>query len=185
MRLRTRLRTAAALSLGLALASCAQPRRPDGGVGLVQPTAAAPDFAAPDQDGRPRSLVEFRGKPVVLYFYPKDGTPGCTKEACAFRDAWKRFEAAGAVVLGVSRDSIENHRAFAKEHGLPFLLLADEDGAICGRYGVRSTLGFASRVTFLIDRDGRIARTFPDVDPGVHADEVLGAIAALPAAASH
>jgi peroxiredoxin Q/BCP len=175
---------AAALSLGLSLSigACTQPRRPDGGVGLVQPTAVAPGFAASDQDGRPRSLVEFRGRPVVLYFYPKDGTPGCTKEACAFRDAWKRFETAGAVVLGVSRDSVEKHHAFAKEHGLPFLLLADEDGAICEKYGVRSTLGFASRVTFLVDREGKIARTFPDVDPGVHADEVLAAIAALPAA---
>lgn len=168
-----------AAALVLALPACTQPRRPDGGVGLVQPTAVAPAFAAPDQEGRPRSLVEFRGKPVVLYFYPKDGTPGCTKEACAFRDAWKRFETAGAVVLGVSRDSVEKHRAFAKEHALPFLLLADEDGAICEKYGVRSTLGFPSRVTFLIDREGRIARTFPDVDPGVHADEVLGAIAGL------
>jgi peroxiredoxin Q/BCP len=167
------------LVVTLALASCAV-HRPDGGVGLVQPTAAAPDFAAPDQDGASRSLREFRGRPIVLYFYPKDGTPGCTKEACAFRDAWKRFEGVGAVVLGVSRDSVEKHRAFAKEHALPFPLLADEDGAICAKYGVRSTFGLASRVTFVVDREGRIARTFPDVDPGVHADEVLAAIAALP-----
>lgn len=174
---------AAALVLATGSAACAQPRRPDGGVGLVQPAALAPDFVAPDQDARPRSLLEFRGHPVVLYFYPKDGTPGCTKEACAFRDAWKRYEAASAVVLGVSRDSVEKHREFAKEHALPFPLLSDESGAVCEKYGVRSTLGYASRVSFLIDREGRVARVFPDVDPGVHAEELLAAIAALPSGA--
>jgi peroxiredoxin Q/BCP len=175
-------RVALAIALTVSAGACAQPRRPDGGVGLLQPAALAPDFVAPDQDAHPRALAEFRGRPVVLYFYPKDGTPGCTKEACAFRDAWKRYEAASAVVLGVSRDSVEKHRAFATEHALPFPLLADESGAICEKYGVRSTLGYASRVTFLIDRDGRVARVFPDVDPGVHAEELLAAIAALPGA---
>lgn len=117
---------------------------------------------------------------MVLFFYPKDGTPGCTKEACAFRDQWKRFDASGAVVIGVSRDSVEKHRAFAEEHRLQFPLLSDDDGTICRSYGVSSTLGMASRVTFVIDRGGVIARTFDDVSPATHANEVLAAVASLP-----
>ena len=168
-------RLALALSLALAL-GCGSSRRPDGGVGLVQPPAPAPTFSARDQEGKARTLAEFRGKPVVLFFYPKDGTPGCTKEACAFRDAWKRFEERGAVVVGVSRDSVEKHKAFASEHKLPFVLLSDEDGSVCAAFGVAQRLGMATRVTFLLDAEGKVARTFPDVDPAVHAEEVLGAL---------
>lgn len=159
---------------------CGPVRRPDGGIGLLAPRERAPGFSALDQHGKTRSLAEFSGRPVVLFFYPKDGTPGCTKEACAFRDKWSKYDASGAVVIGVSRDSVEKHRAFADEHKLQFPILSDEDGAICKSYGVGQTLGMASRVTFLIDRNGAIARTFDDVSPATHADEVLAAIAALP-----
>jgi len=139
----------------------------------------APEIEAPDQTGTVRTLSEMRGEVVVLYFYPRDATPGCTAEACAFRDAWDRFEQAGAQVVGVSTDDVEAHAAFAEEHELPFPLLADPDGAIAARYGVPVTAGYAKRMTFLIDREGIIRRVFEEVDPGVHADEVLAAIAEL------
>lgn len=164
----------------LGTAACGQVKRPDGGVGLLAPKDRAPAFSAPDQFGKTRTLAEFRGRPIVLFFYPKDGTPGCTKEACAFRDQWSKLEASGAVVVGVSRDSVEKHRAFADEHKLQFPLLADEDGTVCKSYGVSSTLGLASRVTFIIDRSGTVARTFSSVSPATHADEVIAAINALP-----
>ena len=169
-----------ALLLSLGLVACAEVKRPDGGTGLLAPKDRAPAFSAPDQNGKTRTLAEFAGRPVVLFFYPRDGTPGCTKEACAFRDKWSKLEASGAVVIGVSRDSVEKHRAFAEEHKLQFPLLSDDDGAMCRSYGVNTTLGMASRVTFIIDRSGTIARTFADVSPATHADEVLAAVAALP-----
>lgn len=139
----------------------------------------APEFSAADQSGKVRTLGEFRGKYVVLYFYPKDATPGCTTEACAFRDRWKDLEAAGAQVLGVSTDSVESHAAFAKEHELPFPLLADVDGAVTKAYDVPVTMGFARRMTFIIDKGGVIRRVWPDVDPGVHAEEVIQTIKSL------
>jgi len=142
---------------------------------LVQAHQPAPAFRAPDQDGRERTLEEFRGHTLVLYFYPRDGTPGCTTEACAFRDAWDRLEEAGLTVVGVSVDSVESHRQFADEHELQFPLLADTDQRIREAYGVPSRLGMASRVTFLIDGSGYVRRVFPDVDPAVHVDEVLAA----------
>ena len=164
------------LAISLVLAGCGPVKRPDGGTGLLSAHDPAPAFSAPDQNGKTRTLAEFAGRNVVLFFYPKDGTPGCTKEACAFRDQWSKFEAAGAVVIGVSRDSVEKHRVFADEHKLQFPLLSDEDGTICKSYGVGSTLGVASRVTFVIDRTGVVARTFPDVSPATHANEVLAAL---------
>jgi peroxiredoxin Q/BCP len=133
-----------------------------------------------DQSGATRTLAAERGHPVVLYFYPRDATPGCTREACAFRDAWSRYQAAGAQVFGVSSDDVDSHRAFAAEHQLPFPLLADTEAHIADAYGVPHMGGFMQRVTFLIGADGKVARVFPSVDPGVHADEVLAAIAALP-----
>ena len=142
----------------------------------------APAFMLQDQSGRVRQLSEYRGHPVVLYFYPRDATPGCTREACAFRDAWARLQSTGAVVLGVSTDDVASHLRFHDEHQLPFDLLADADGQVASRYGVPVRLGLASRITFLIDGGGVLRRVFEDVDPGVHADEVLAAIAALPAA---
>ncbi|MGF1468404.1 MAG: peroxiredoxin [Sandaracinaceae bacterium] len=151
---------------------------PTRAAGLRAEGTAAPAFEAPDQSGALRTLEAERGNPVVLYFYPRDATPGCTAEACAFRDAWARYEEAGVQVFGVSTDSVESHRAFAEEHGLPFPLLADPEARIADAYGVPHIGGFMRRVTFLIDADGRIARVFDQVDPGVHAEEVLSALAA-------
>ena len=139
----------------------------------------APSFQALDQASQMRTLEEFRGRTVILYFYPRDATPGCTREACAFRDAWERLEQAGAQVLGVSTDDVSSHRAFAEEHGLPFPLLADTDAAIARAYGVPVSFGAARRMTFLIDGRGQIRKVFEDVDPAVHAGEVIEAIAEL------
>jgi peroxiredoxin Q/BCP len=121
----------------------------------------APDFTLADADGKPVKLSARRGKAVVLYFYPKDDTPGCTLEACAFRDQYEDFVDAGADVIGVSSDSSDSHRAFAKRHRLPFTLLADRDGAVRERYGVPSTLGLLpGRVTFVIDAEGVVRHVF-------------------------
>jgi len=140
----------------------------------------APDFMALDQHGEVRQLhLLRRRRPLVLFFYPRDGTPGCTEEACAFRDAWERLQASGAVVVGVSTDDVAAHRAFAEEHELPFPLLSDPDGEVLARYGVPSARGMAARVTYVIDREGRVARVYPDVDPAVHVTEVLSVIEAL------
>ncbi len=147
--------------------------------GLLAAGTAAPDFSAPDQTGATHTLADERGHVVVLYFYPRDMTPGCTREACAFRDAWDRYQQAGVTVFGVSTDDVDSHRAFAQEHELPFSLLADPDGHIADAYGVRHAGGFDQRVTFVIDGSGTIAHVFERVDPGVHADEVLSVIAAL------
>lgn len=184
------MRTSVIMVLGLVLVACgsSEPTAAASGggesaparEGLLEVGAAAPDFAVPDQTGTTRTLSAERGHPVVLYFYPRDATPGCTREACAFRDAWSRYEAVGARVFGVSTDDVESHRRFAEEHELPFPLLADTEARIADSYGVPHPGGFMQRVTFLIAADGTIARVFPSVDPGVHADEVLAAIEALP-----
>ncbi|KYF64849.1 bacterioferritin comigratory protein, partial [Sorangium cellulosum] len=129
-------------------------------------------FAA-DQNGAIQRLSDQRGRAVVVYFYPKDGTPGCTEEACAFRDAWDRFKQANVQVFGVSPDTRESHEAFATEHRLPFPILVDTDQTWAHAFGVPTRLGSMARVTFLIDPDGKVAKVYPDVDPGVHADEVL------------
>jgi peroxiredoxin Q/BCP len=141
--------------------------------------AVAPDVTAKDPKGHDVKLSDSKGHPAVVYFYPKDGTPGCTSEACAFRDAWNKYQTANVTIIGVSRDSEESHRKFVAEHHLPFPLAADESGAIEKAYGVSSTLGMTSRVTFLIAPDGTIAHVWPDVDPGVHATEVLDAAGKL------
>jgi thioredoxin-dependent peroxiredoxin len=145
----------------------------------------APDFTSITNSGAKVSLKELKGKPVVLYFYPKDDTPGCTKEACAFRDAYADFEKAGAIVLGVSTDSVKSHGKFVEKFKLPFPLLADENKEIVQAYGVwgektfmgRKYLG-THRVTFLIGTDGRIAKIWPEVKPEQHAAEVLEAVRA-------
>ena len=151
---------------------------------LRQPGQAAPAFSALDQAGVSRASSEFLGRPLVLFFYPKDGTPGCTREACAFRDAWQRYQQAGVAVVGVSTDGVPAHARFAKQHELPFSLLADTDAAIARSYGVDLTFGMTERVSFLIDSAGKIVRVFPNVDPGVHAGEVLEAAALLAAVPS-
>jgi len=123
---------------------------------------AAPDFTSTSQAGEPVSLADFRGrKTVVLFFYPRDGTPVCTKEACSFRDAYEDFVQAGAVVIGVSSGSAESHQAFAASHRLPFLLLADVDGSLRKCFGVPKTIGFLpGRVTYVIDREGVVRHVF-------------------------
>jgi len=144
---------------------------------LIAAGSAAPDFAAKDQTGATRTRADWAGKPLVLFFYPKDGSPGCTKEACAFRNVWQKYEEKGVAVVGVSTDDVAAHKAFADEHKLPFPLLADTDGVVMKAYGVDSTFGLAARVTILVDSDGTVAKVWRDVDPGVHADEVLAAVA--------
>lgn len=126
------------------------------------PGQPAPDFAGQAHTGQRVSLADFRGKQlVVLYFYPMNGTPVCTKEACAFRDAYEEFAKAGAVVIGVSADAVGRHRAFVASHGLPFLLLSDRDGTIRKAYGVSKTLGLLpGRVTLVIDKEGIVRHVF-------------------------
>lgn len=135
--------------------------------------ANVPALSADAHDGTTVNLAELGGKPTLIYFYPKDGTPGCTKEACAFRDAWKKYDDAGVQIIGVSSDSNESHAKFAKEHDLQFPLIADEDGSWAKAFGVGATLGMAARDSFLIGPDGTIAKVYPGADPAVHAEEVL------------
>jgi peroxiredoxin Q/BCP len=164
-----------AVAAGLVLAACVA-RRPDGGSGLLPLGAQAPDFSARDAGGKLVHLSDFAGSPRVVYFYPKDETPGCTKEACAFRDAYEQFRAKHVVVFGVSRDSEESHDGFRAAHSLPFPLVADPDGALEKAYGVPSHLGFSSRVSFVVGKDGKVSRVFDKVDPVLHAKEVLAMI---------
>ncbi|MEM6289788.1 MAG: peroxiredoxin [Myxococcota bacterium] len=145
----------------------------------LAPGASAPSVSATAHDGTTVDLMSLGGQPTLVYFYPKDGTPGCTAEACAFRDVWTKYEAAGILVVGVSSDSDASHREFAEEHALPFPLIADEDGRWAEAFGVGAKLGMTNRDSFLIGPDGTIAKVYPGVDPGVHADEVLRDAAAL------
>ena len=146
---------------------------------------SAPDFTARDAEGREVRLSDFRGQKVVLYFYPKDDTPGCTKEACSFRDANADYAEKGIKVLGVSLDSGESHQAFASKYNLPFTLLADTDHSVSDKYGVygeqrwgdKTYMGVA-RKTFLIDEEGKIKKIFDKVNVEQHSDEVLDAFAA-------
>ena len=143
----------------------------------------APDFTAATQNGNRISLADLKGRHVILYFYPRDDTPGCTKEACAFRDHFAEFTEKGAVVLGVSTDSVAAHQKFVKKFKLPFTLLADDDKKIVQAYGAWGEKTFMGRkyqgthrVTFLIDPDGRIKKIWPKVKPEEHAAEVLAAL---------
>ena len=167
-----------AVAASLVLAGCGSTTRPDGGKGLLAAGAVAPDFEARDPGGTAVRFSAAAGNTRVVYFYPKDETPGCIKEACAFRDAFDKYRGHGIVIFGVSRDSADSHRDFQKHYTLPFALAADESGAIQTSYGVPSRLGHAARVTFLVGGDGRVVRVFPDVDPAVHAAEVLAAVPA-------
>ena len=133
----------------------------------------APDFTLPNQDGKPFTLSSLRGKIVILYFYPKDFTSGCTKEACHFRDAYEDFTEANAEVVGVSGDSIESHKRFINQNLLPFTLLSDENGDVKRLYGVAGHL-FPGRVTFVIDKEGIIRLIFSSqTDMKAHTDEAL------------
>jgi peroxiredoxin Q/BCP len=147
---------------------------------LLEPGDDAPDFNTTDQDGRPVSLKALAGKKVVLYFYPKDDTPGCTKEACAFRDGFAEFRRRKVEILGISVDNEKSHKKFAEKYDLPFRLLADTEKKIVNDYGVwgqKSLYGLKytgiSRVTYLIDEKGKIAAVWPKVKPAEHAKEIL------------
>ncbi len=160
------------------------------GESAVKEGDPAPDFTLPDRTGKMVRLSEFKGrKAVVLYFYPKDDTPGCTKESCAFRDSYQDFQDAGAEVIGVSSDSTDSHGKFASKHRLPFRLLSDQGGQVRKRYGIPATLGLLpGRVTFVIDRDGVVRRTFnSQFQATQHVAEALEALRHLehPAAGSH
>ena len=142
----------------------------------LTPGDAAPEFRLQDQNGEWHTLADYRGRWVVLYFYPKDDTPGCTKEACAFRDNIFAFEEIGATILGVSLDDVASHEAFAEKYSLPFSLLSDADAGTATDYGVlKKIVGFrfARRESFIIDPDGNIARHYRKVDAASHSEEVL------------
>jgi thioredoxin-dependent peroxiredoxin len=151
---------------------------------LIKEGDLAPDFEARDAEGHTVKLSSLRGRKVVLYFYPKDDTPGCTKEACSFRDGFAEFGRRGIEVLGVSTDDERSHRKFAEKYSLPFKLLADTDHRVADLYGVygekqfmgRKYMGVA-RKTFLIDEEGRLRKVFDKVKVDEHADEVLKAFA--------
>ncbi len=147
---------------------------------MLKPGDPAPDFTLQADDGREVSLRDFRGKKVVLYFYPKDNTPGCTREANSFNEKFEELTRRGIVVLGVSRDSVKSHQKFKEKYGLKFPLLSDPDGKVCEMYGVlgekkrfgRTYIGIF-RTTFLIGEDGNILHVFEKVKPDNHATEVL------------
>ena len=146
---------------------------------MVAEGAPAPDFELESDTGETVSLSDFRGRPVVLYFYPRSDTAGCTKQACGIRDVYGDFERRGAVVLGVSSDDVAAQARFRAKYGLPFTLLADPERKAGAAYGVTQE-GKTSlrRSTFLIDPDGKVAKVMPKVDPASHADEVLSALPA-------
>jgi thioredoxin-dependent peroxiredoxin len=152
---------------------------------VVEAGQKAPDFELESDGGETVKLSSLRGKPVVLYFYPKDDTPGCTRQACAIRDVYGEFEQAGAVVLGVSPDEVASHVKFKRKYELPFTLLADPEHAVAERYGVwgekknygKTYMGI-NRSTFVIDAEGRLKAVMRNVKPDTHADKVLAALAA-------
>jgi len=137
---------------------------------MIETGVAAPDFTLSDQDGRPVTLSALRGRNVVLYFYPKADTPGCTKQACGVRDHSADYDKANAVVLGISKDPVEDLRAFADKFGLAFTLLSDEGNAVKDEYGA------SKRSTVIVDPEGNVAEVFPNVKPDEHDDLVLGAL---------
>jgi peroxiredoxin Q/BCP len=147
----------------------------------------APHFELPDDTGTSRKLSDYRGRSVILYFYPKDDTPGCTKEACNFRDDYSAYEKAGVAILGVSPDDVKSHAKFKKKFQLPFPLLADEGHKVCDLYGVWGPKKFMGReyegvlrTTFLIDGNGKIVRVFENVRPAEHSIELLSELGAAP-----
>jgi peroxiredoxin Q/BCP len=174
-----RIALATGVVAAVGLSACGPVKRPDGGTGLLPVGSPAPDVEGHDSTGKAIRLSEVRGHAAVVYFYPKDGTPGCTHEACAFRDAFQRYQARGIVIFGVSRDSDESHKDFLAHQSLPFPLVSDTDGSVDRAYGVPNVLEMSKRVTFLVGPDGRVSRVWPDVDPAVHAEEVLTAAAAI------
>ena len=147
---------------------------------MLEVGTKAPEFTLPDKDGNPVSLTDFAGKKVVLYFYPKDNTPGCTRQACAFAEAYEEFKKINAVVIGVSKDSVASHQKFAEKHGLPFILLSDPELTAIQAYGVwqeKKLYGKVSmgvvRSTFVINENGMIEKVMPNVKPDTNAAEIL------------
>ena len=147
---------------------------------MLEAGMKAPDFTLPDKDGKPVSLSDFAGKRVVVYFYSRDNTPGCTRQACAFAGAYSEFEALGTVVIGISRDSAASHAKFAEKHGLPFVLLSDPERRAIEAYGVwqeKKNYGKVSmgvvRSTFIIGPDGIVQKAMPKVKPDTNAEDVL------------
>lgn len=166
----------ALLLIGL-LGACGAQQRPDGGKGYLRVGMLVPDLTRSDHLGE---TVKLRAENVtLLYFFPRSNTPGCTKEACAFRDVWASYTSAGVRVIGVSSDHKDRQAAFAKEHNLPFSLVSDPDHVWSKAFGVGSFFGFDARVSFLIGPDARVIKVYEDVDPGVHANEVLGDVREL------
>jgi peroxiredoxin Q/BCP len=146
---------------------------------VLQEGTNAPEFEAQTDDGRTVNLSDLRGKPVVLYFYPRDDTPGCTTQACAIRDSWGEFRARGAEVFGVSIDDAKTHRAFREKFELPFPLLVDEDHALGRAFEIEEKSPEKptyKRTTVVIDADGKISKVMKNVDPATHADDVLAAL---------
>ncbi len=147
---------------------------------MLEVGTKAPEFTLPDKDGNPVSLTDFAGKKVVLYFYPKDNTPGCTRQACAFAEAYEEFKKINAVVIGVSKDSVASHQKFAEKHGLPFILLSDPELTAIQAYGVwqekklygKVSMG-VTRSTFVINENGMIEKAMPKVKPDTNAAEIL------------
>ena len=147
---------------------------------MIQEGTKAPNFTLNDKNGNAVSLSDFLGKKVVLYFYPKDNTPGCTRQACAFAAAYEGFKSKNTVVIGISKDSVASHVKFAEKYSLPFLLLSDPDGEAIGAYGVwkektmfgKTALG-VSRTTFIIDENGNVEKVMPKVKPDTNAPEIL------------
>ncbi len=147
---------------------------------MLQQGTKAPDFSLPDKDNHPVSLSDFKGKKVILYFYPKDNTKGCTTQACTFRDAYSEFEALGAVVIGVSKDSTRSHTNFASKYELPFLLLSDPKTQVIQAYDVwkekkmygKTYMGIV-RTTYIIDEAGMIEKVYEKVKPAENADQIL------------
>jgi len=145
----------------------------------------APDFELQDNQGDVRKLSDYAGQTVVVYFYPKDDTPGCTKEACSFRDSYQNFKTAGVEVIGISPDSVKSHSKFSEKHDLPFTLLSDPEHKVCEAYGVWGLKKFMGReydgvfrTTFVIGPDGKIKKVFKNVKPADHSHEVLEAVKA-------
>lgn len=139
---------------------------------MLTPGSPAPDFSLLDQHRAVHALSAYRNKRVLIYFYPKDDTPGCTKEACAMRDSYADFEAAGVKVFGVSADSPESHKLFAEKYRLPFALLSDPDKKVIESYGAKGLI-MNKRISYLIGPDGSIEKAYLDVDPTTHAAEIL------------
>lgn len=166
---------ATALALSLAAAGCHHDKAASthGDDSTIAVGAVAPDFEATAHDGVVIKPSALKGRPIVLYFYPKDETPGCTKEACSFRDAWNELAKNNVMLVGISTDDAESHRQFAKNHELPFELVSDPSGDIARKYGVPNLAGFLSRQTILIGPDGNVKKIYRSVDVTKHASEIL------------